>query len=95
MRRYILFLRKILRKVKTIDFFRVSYDSCILFYSHFRSFSIGGGIAIPGVVSLAVQYSETLKRAQEAITKNNQAIGTSTVWWGLYSMQLAPSFQLK
>ena len=70
-------------------------NNSVLFHSHFRSYSFGGSIGVSGSGSLAVQYSETLKRAQEAITKNNQAIGTSTIWWGLYSIQLAPAFQLR
>ena len=75
--------------------FEGSKNYYFLSYSHFRSYSFGGGIDVPGYASLAVQFSETLKRAQEAITNNNQAIGTSTIWWGLYSIQLAPTFQLK
>ncbi|CAF1306922.1 unnamed protein product [Adineta ricciae] len=73
----------------------ISYSFEKFYESHFRSNSFQGGISVAGYAGLAVQYSETLKRAQEAITKHNQAVGTSTLWWGLYSMQLAPSFQLK
>ncbi|CAF1363919.1 unnamed protein product [Adineta steineri] len=79
---------------REVDCEDISYSFEKFYESHFRSYSFGGGIAVPGYASLAVQYSETLRRAQEAITKNNQAIGTSTLWWGLYSIQLAPAFQL-
>ncbi|CAF0806884.1 unnamed protein product [Rotaria sordida] len=79
---------------REVDCEDISYLFEKFYESHFRSYAFGGGITVPGYVSLAVQYSETLKRAYEAITKNNQAIGTSTIWWGLYSIQLAPPFQL-
>ncbi len=66
-----------------------------LLFSYFQSTSFGIGIGIPGVVSVAVGYSETLKQIQEAITKSEKAIGVSTTWWGLYSVQLGPPYLLK
>ncbi|CAF4648804.1 unnamed protein product, partial [Rotaria sp. Silwood2] len=62
---------------------------------YFRSTSFGVGIGVPGVINVAVGYSETLKQIQEAITKSEKAVGISTIWWGLYSVQLAPPFLLK
>ncbi|CAF5062124.1 unnamed protein product, partial [Rotaria sp. Silwood1] len=29
------------------------------------------------------------------MTKNEKAVGVSTIWWGLYSVQLAPPLSLK
>jgi hypothetical protein len=49
------------------------------YFSYFQSTSFGVGIGLPG----------------EAITTHSQAVGTSTIWWGLYSIQLGPAFLLK
>ncbi|CAF5112021.1 unnamed protein product, partial [Rotaria sp. Silwood1] len=39
--------------------------------------------------SFSVEYHEMLKRVFEAITKYSQAVGTSTISWNHYSLQLA------
>ena len=56
--------------------------------------SFGIGISTPKA-SFGLNYHETLKRVYEAITKRSQIVGTSTIWWGMYSIQLPPSFLLK
>ncbi|CAF2975083.1 unnamed protein product [Rotaria sp. Silwood2] len=73
----------------------VAYTFESFFRSYFQSTSFGIGIGIPGVISAAVGYSQTLRQVQEAITKSEKAVGVSTTWWGLYSVQLAPPFLLK
>lgn len=40
-------------------------------------------------------YHETLKSAYQEITKKQTAIGMSTDWWGMFSVQLAPSYILR
>ncbi|CAF3790676.1 unnamed protein product [Rotaria sp. Silwood1] len=64
-------------------------------FSYFQSTSFGIGIGIPGVINVAVGYSKTLKQIQEAITKSEKAVGVSTIWWGLYSVELALPSLLK
>jgi len=65
------------------------------YFSYFQSTSFGVGVPLPGGASVGLQYHETLKRVYEATTTNSQAVGTSTIWWGLYSIQLGPAFLLK
>jgi hypothetical protein len=64
-------------------------------FSFYQSTSFGIGVSLPGGFSFAVGYSETLKQIQEAITKSDKAVGVSTIWLGLYSIQLGPPSLLK
>ncbi|CAF1472757.1 unnamed protein product [Adineta steineri] len=82
-----------IRKEDTCQTIAYTFES--FFHSYFQSTSFGIGIGIPGVINVAVGYRETLKQIQEAITKSEKAVGISTIWWGLYSVQLGPPLFLK
>ncbi|CAF1481714.1 unnamed protein product, partial [Rotaria sordida] len=65
------------------------------FYSnYFRSNQIPGGRPF-FFFQMFNSYPETLKKIYESMTKEAKSVGTSTSWWGLYSIQLAPPFILK
>lgn len=68
------------------------YSSPVRSYFQSNSFSLGV-TTFKG--SFGLEYHETLKKVYEAITKRSQVVGTSTIWWGLYSIQLPPSYVLK
>ncbi|CAF1481748.1 unnamed protein product [Rotaria sordida] len=64
------------------------------FYSnYFRSNQIPGGRPF-FFFQMFNSYPETLKKIYESMTKEAKSVGTSTSWWGLYSIQLAPPFIL-
>lgn len=48
-----------------------------------------------GPVGIALKYHKVLKTAYEDISKKQTGIGMSTDWWGMFSVQLAPTFILK
>jgi hypothetical protein len=47
-----------------------------------------------GPAQVALGYHETLKQAFQTIDKKQTAIGMSTDWWGMFSVQLAPTYIL-
>lgn len=63
-------------------------------FSYFNSFTFEGGINV-GPVGIALKYHKVLKTAYEDISKKQTGIGMSTDWWGMFSVQLAPTFILK
>lgn len=65
-----------------------------MIFSYFRTFDFDMMI-VTDKGSFSFEYHEILRRVYEAITKHSQIVGTSTIWWGMYSIQLLPSFLLK
>ncbi|CAF2684273.1 unnamed protein product [Rotaria sp. Silwood2] len=71
----------------------VSYTYREFLRSYFHSYSFE--IAIPvGPANIALGYHKTLKEAYQTISKKQTAIGMSTDWWGMFSVQLAPTYIL-
>ncbi|CAF4611373.1 unnamed protein product, partial [Rotaria magnacalcarata] len=60
-----------------------------------RSTSFGIGMGLPGVASVAIGYSKTLKEIEQSMKRNDRAVGVSSTWWGFYSIQIAPPFLMK
>ncbi|CAF4059651.1 unnamed protein product [Rotaria sp. Silwood2] len=73
----------------------ISYSFQQFYESYFQTNSFDSGISELSDPSFSIEYHEMLKRVYEAITKHSQAVGTSTIWWGLYSIQLPSSSVLK
>ncbi|CAF3207054.1 unnamed protein product [Rotaria sp. Silwood2] len=71
---------------------RVSVES--VSYTYFNSYSFSVSIPV-GPVQVSMGYHSALKMAYQAITKKQTAIGMSTDWWGMFSVQLAPAYILK
>lgn len=66
--------------------------------SYFQSYSfdIAVPIATPSTGSLTPSFGfhKTLRQAYGALTRKESSIGTSSDWWGLYSVHLGPIFLL-
>ncbi|CAF3662706.1 unnamed protein product [Rotaria sordida] len=72
----------------------VSYTYQEFFRSYFNSYSFGISIPI-GPAQISLGYHRTLSEAYQTINKYQTAIGISTDWWGMFSVQLAPVYILK
>ncbi|CAF2064098.1 unnamed protein product [Rotaria magnacalcarata] len=73
----------------------VAYTFETFFRSYCRSTSFGIGMGLPGVASVAIGYSKTLKEIEQSMKRNDRAVGVSSTWWGFYSIQIAPPFLMK
>ncbi|CAF4660129.1 unnamed protein product [Rotaria sp. Silwood1] len=67
----------------------ISYTFPEFYKSYFQTNTFDVGIPELNSPSFSVEYHEMLKRVFEAITKYSQAVGTSTISWNHYSLQLA------
>ncbi|CAF3492650.1 unnamed protein product [Rotaria sp. Silwood1] len=73
----------------------ISYTFPEFYKSYFQTNTFDVGISGLNSPSFSVEYHEMLKRVFEAITKYSQAVGTSTISWNHYSLQLASLSLLK
>ncbi|CAF3928241.1 unnamed protein product [Rotaria sordida] len=73
----------------------ISYTFQQFYESYFQINTFDIGISGLNNPSFSIEYHEMLKRVYQAITKYSQVIGTSTIWWNLYSIQLVSSSLLK
>ncbi|CAF1533633.1 unnamed protein product [Rotaria sp. Silwood1] len=82
-----------LRKVDSCETIAYTFES--FFQSYFHSITFGIRFSIPSSINVVLGYSGILKQIHDVMTKNEKAVGVSTIWWGLYSVQLAPPLSLK